>query len=304
MPIVLTNAARAARDAALQDFADVASWRDLVQSGLSHGQIRAQLAAGRWTQHGNAIVMHSGTLSRREREAVGLISCGPRSLFTSFTSAQRWGLQGWEREQTHVLAPAGTARPQDETVRLHRSSDWSRVERIPGRRLHRLAPSLIVAASSFAQPRPACGILAAAVQQRLVTPNELNRALGLATRTRHRAALIHAIADIAQGADALSEIDFVRLCRRHGLPRPRLQAIRIEPTGRRRYLDVEWELCDGRIVAVEVDGAIHVKPQRWYDDQLRQNEVVIGGTILLRYPSVVVRSEEPLVVDQLRRILR
>jgi hypothetical protein len=37
---------------------------------------------------------------------------------------------------------------------------------------------------------------------------------------------------------------------------------------------------------------------------LRQNEVVIGGTILLRYPSVVVRTEQRLVVDQLRRALR
>jgi very-short-patch-repair endonuclease len=78
--------------------------------------------------------------------------------------------------------------------------------------------------------------------------------------------------------------------------------VRIEPDGRRRYLDVEWRLPDGRVIAVEVDGALHLVPRRWIEDQLRQNEVVIGGTVLLRYPSIVVRDDEPIVVDQLRRI--
>ena len=114
-------------------------------------------------------------------------------------------------------------------------------------------------ASSFVSPRPACGILAAAVQQRLTTPGELRVAVTAATRTRHRAALLAALDDIAQGTQALSEIDFVRLCRRHGLPVPTHQAVRVEPSGRRRYLDAEWTLPDGRSAAVEVDGALHLR---------------------------------------------
>jgi hypothetical protein len=173
----------------------------------------------------------------------------------------------------------------------------------PGRGLHRLAPALVLAASSFKTTRPACGLLAAAVQQRLTTGGELTTAVLAASRTRHRASLLAALTDIAQGAQALSEIDFVRLCRRYRLPEPLRQAVRIEPNGRRRYLDVEWRLPDGRIVAAEVDGALHLTPQRWYDDQLRQNEMVIGGTLVLRYPSVVVRDEPLTVVAQLRRVL-
>jgi very-short-patch-repair endonuclease len=71
----------------------------------------------------------------------------------------------------------------------------------------------------------------------------------------------------------------------------------------RRYLDAEWELPDGRVVAVEVDGALHLDPRRWADDQLRQNELVLGGIVVLRYPSVVVRLEPELVAAQLRRAL-
>jgi hypothetical protein len=112
------------------------------------------------------------------------------------------------------------------------------------------------------------------------------------------------VEDIAMGAQALSEIDFVALCRRNGLPIPTLQAIRVEPGGRRRYLDAEWRRRDGRRVAAEVDGALHLSARRWYDDQLRQNEIVLGGTLVVRFPSVVVRTEERLVADQLRRALR
>lgn len=109
--------------------------------------------------------------------------------------------------------------------------------------------------------------------------------------------------DIAQGSHALSEIDFLNLCRRFGLPSPTRQAVRTDRFGRRRYLDVEWRLPDGRIVVAEIDGALHLSPLRWVDDQLRQNEVVIGGTIVLRYPTVVVRAEPQLVAEQLARVL-
>jgi len=115
--------------------------------------------------------------------------------------------------------------------------------------------------------------------------------------------MLLALDDIAQGAQALSDTDFVRLCRRFGLPEPTRQAVRVEPSERRRYLDAEWKLSGRRRVAAEVDGALHLTPERWYDDQLRQNEVVLGGTIVLRYPSVVVRDSPALVAAQLRRVL-
>jgi hypothetical protein len=110
--------------------------------------------------------------------------------------------------------------------------------------------------------------------------------------------------DITMGAQALSEIDFVRLCRRSGLPPPTQQTVRRGPSGQRRYLDADWELPDGRRVVAEVDGAVHLAPRRWFDDQLRQNELVLTGSMVLRFPSVVVRHEPALVIAQLRRALR
>jgi len=54
---------------------------------------------------------------------------------------------------------------------------------------------------------------------------------------------------------------------------------------------------------VEVDGALHLAVGRWWDDQLRQNERTIAGDTVLRFPSVVVRCEQELVVSQLGRVL-
>jgi hypothetical protein len=162
---------------------------------------------------------------------------------------------------------------------------------------------VVIAASSFDARRPACGILAATVQQRLIQPSALVRAVEAASRTRYRADLLAAAHDIGQGAQALSEIDFARLCRRHGLPEPTRQAVRRDARGCRRYLDAEWRRADGCRIVVEVDGALHLIARRWWDDQLRQNELVIGGDLVLRFPSVVVRCDQMLVVDQLRRSL-
>ena len=93
------------------------------------------------------------------------------------------------------------------------------------------------------------------------------------------------------------------MCRRYRLPVPFRQAVRVEPSGRRRYLDALWRRPDGSLLAGEVDGALHRRPEKWMDDDLRQNEVVIAGTPVLRYPTVIVRCEPDRVADQLGRAL-
>jgi hypothetical protein len=111
----------------------------------------------------------------------------------------------------------------------------------------------------------------------LITVEALAGAVAAAPRTRHRAILLAAVRDIGQGAQALSEIDLARLCRRHGLPEPTRQAVRPDVRGQRRYLDAEWRRPNGRRVVAEVDGALHLVARRWWDDQFRQNELVISG---------------------------
>jgi len=275
----------------------------LVAAGWPDKAIRAQLRARRWQRVGRAIVRHNGPLDHDERIRVALVNQGPRAVATAFTAAEQFGLTGWERDEIHVLVPRGARVGQLPGVRIHYVGRWSAVPRHPVRPLHLLAPALVVAAATFAEARPACGILAAAVQQRLLRPADLATALVAAPKTRHRATLMAAVDDIAQGAHALSELDFVKLCRRHRLPPPKQQAIRLDTAGNRRFLDAEWYRSDGRRVVAEVDGAIHRTVAQWIADLLRQNELLIGDDIVLRYPSILLRTDEAYVAAQLRRAL-
>jgi hypothetical protein len=235
---------------------------------------------------------------------VALLNCGPRAVLTAFTAAEAYGLRGWERERIHLLGPPGAAAPVTVglPVRLHRTRQWQSTPRAGS--VHLLPNALVVAAGTVDTPRPACAILAAAVQQRLLPALAIARALETASRVRHRKFLIAAVADIEQGSQALSEIDFYVLCRRFGLPLPERQTVRREPSGKRRYLDATWRRADGRLVVVEVDGALHLAVRRWWDDQLRQNELSLADALVLRFPSVVVRTEPSRVADQLRRALK
>lgn len=283
----------------------VATWSRLTRIGFSPAQIKAQLAAQRWRRWGYAIVLHNGPLTARERWYVAQAHGGPGALLTAFTAAQAYGLRGWDRDEVHVLGRPGAhgAAGCPVPMRLHHVRDWTRVRRHPRGPVHFLPQALLVAAATFSSPRPAAGILAAAVQQRLVTAAQLTAVLAGSSRVRHRRLLIAAVHDIAQGSQALSEIDFVRLCRRFGLPPPMRQTVRREPGGRRRYLDATWRRRDGRLVVVEVDGALHLDQRNWWDDQARQNALVLGDAIVLRYPSIVIRTRPELVVAELRRAL-
>lgn len=277
---------------------------ELAERGVSRDRITAQCAAHRWQRWGRAIVLHNGALSRRQQWLVARLNCGPHAVLTSFTAAEAHGLQGWEREVIHVLGPPGAHVLQlpGLRIKLHRTRHWSAVSAAGV--VQSLSAALIIAAGSFASARPACGLLAAAVQQRLTGAEELEQELAAASRLRHRPVLIAAVADIGQGSQALSEIDFYALCRRHRLPLPDRQTIRREPSGRRRYLDASWRRADGRLVVAEVDGALHLTVRRWWDDQLRHNELSLGDALVLRFPSAVVRTEPTLVAAQLRRALQ
>jgi hypothetical protein len=276
----------------------------LIRAGATRSQIAANIAACRWQRYGRAIVLHCGELTRDERWSAALANVGRNSILASFTALQYAGLTGWERSEVHVLAPPGTPSCTLPVLRVvtHRSARWP-APCLPGKRVQAVPDAAVRAAGSFRSPRPACGLLAAVVQQRLVDVTHLTDAVRVATRTKYRSVLLQAAADIAGGSQALSEIDFLRLCRGAELPLPRRQEVRRDGSGRRRYLDASWRRADGRLVVVEVDGAVHLSPRRWWDDQLRQNELTLGDAMVLRFPSVIPEPEPELVLRQLRQAL-
>lgn len=133
----------------------------------------------------------------------------------------------------------------------------------------------------------------------MCTTWQLDQTLAVVGRVRHKAYMRLAIRDIAEGAHALGEIDVANLCRRFRLRPPDRQKPRRDSTGRVRYLDCEWDLADGSIVVLEVDGSHHLKVEHWEADMKRERKVVISRRWVLRASNYEVRHEQAEVAKDL-----
>jgi hypothetical protein len=162
------------------------------------------------------------------------------------------------------------------------------------------ARSVVDAAQWAGTDDDAVAIVAACFQQRLVTGDEIAGALARAPVARRRRLIVAAANDAAGGSHSLPEVEFLRGCRRAGLPEPSRQVMRTDAAGRKRYLDALFEEFG---VHVEVDGRQHTDVRHWWADMRRQNELGTAGYRLLRFPSYVIRTKPDEWVPQLRAAL-
>jgi very-short-patch-repair endonuclease len=113
--------------------------------------------------------------------------------------------------------------------------------------------------------------------------------------------LLAALADIADGAQSLGELDLATLCRRRGLPEPDRQQVQHTSRGGRIYLDARWTKYN---VVVEVNGAGHLAVATQLDDDYRDTELRLMGQLLLRVSTLQLRTDPEPFLDQLTAALR
>ena len=267
--------------------------------GFGRREIARAVKAGRWAGHGtHTIALHTGPLSERAARwrAIWETAQGV-ALLDGVSSLHAAGLTGFSERLIHVSVPRNARCPQPEGVRIHRLRQ-SPSERVEGGIPRTRSEVAAVRAAHWAMTdRQAALILAMAVQQRLTTGMRLVAATQGVT-CRARRSFIKAVAiDVAGGAESLGELDFARACRRHGIPEPSRQVVR-QGTAGRIYLDARW---DRSKVVVEIDGAGH----RWglavSADNLRANEVSLGGDTVLRIDLLGLRLNGDEFLAQVRR---
>lgn len=287
--------------------ARVVTRTQLTHLGVSSDHVARQVAAERWQLAApDVVVLHNGPVVGRTLLWAATLAAGPTAALCSWTTLELVGLIGWARPGVHVVVPRGARPHRLDGVVVHESRRHSPddVERLAGLPTHSAARAAVDAAAWNRSPRTAVGLLAAVVQQGLTTTDALHEALDRAGAVRHRRVMRLSLVDIAGGSDSLAEIDFVRLCRRAGLPEPARQSTRRDTRGRLRYLDVEWDLSDGRRLVVEVDGIGHMEVKRWYDDLMRTAELPLeDARVLVRIPATAARTEPDRVLAILRRHL-
>jgi hypothetical protein len=271
---------------------------------IGESAVRWRLASGRWRRVcPGVIVTQTGPLSEQQRLWVAVLAAGDGAVLAGLTAARLDGLDGFDDRRIQVLVPAARqVRKVVPGVVVRRSAHLGPADVHPARQppRTRLARSLVDGAAWAATDRLARAILAAGVQQRLVRPADLRQVVGCCPRVRRRALIRATLADVAGGAEALSELDFSDLVRRFGLPEPDRQGRRVDAQGN-RWLDAVWEWA--RLVA-EIDGRWHMDAGAWWADMERDNELTVDGYRVLRFPAFAVRDSPEAVARQLAQALR
>ena len=301
------------RRARLAGIAPVAAQHDRVVSrsqlraaGWTGNQIEHEIEFGRWSRPAPSVVaLQNAPLTHDQRLWLGVLHGGDGAVLTHLTACRRAGLT-WhgDADTIHVLTSKGDlAEPIDgfvfhQTRRPYRG--WLRQTPSGPPRLP-LEYAALLTAERDQHVRRAVGLLAACVQQRLTTAERLMATRPRIRKLRNGAVFDWALGDIAGGAQSFAEIDIGQLCESAGLQPPIRQSIRHDTDGRRRYLDCEWELPDGRTVVLEVDGSFHLKVGHWWQDMKRERAVVLSRSTVLRCASIELRLEPWVVTADLRQ---
>lgn len=283
-------------------YGGVLSRRQLADLHYARHDIAREVAAGRWRLHGRqTVALHNGDLGREAQlwRAVWEVGEGV-AVVDGVTALQAAGMTGFDDDRVHVSV-------------VHRHD----IEPVPGVVIHKVrhrdpsdvtevglprtkpAAAAIRAAHWAVSDRQAALLLVIPVQQRLTTGPLLTQArLRVRGRTR-RATIGTLVADIADGAHSLGELDVAAMLRSRGIQTPSRQELRILPRGR-AYLDLYWDHAG---LVVEIDGSGHRQAMARAIDALRQNELTLSNDRVLRIDLLGLRIDEDAYLDQIRRAL-
>ncbi len=277
--------------------------RDLRAAGISRHDVRTEVAAGRWQLAGRHTVVVTGPAPLGRGLAWRAVwEAGAGAMLDGVAALVAHGLTGFTPDVLDVAIPANNRRHRVPGVRLRpRHSLGPRIE--TGLPRARPEYASIRAAQWAASDRMAALLICLPVQLRLVSPDRLAEVWAGVQRSPRRRLLDLVVADVCDGAHSLGELDFARVCRQYRLPTPTRQAVRRGRAGA-VYLDAAWEdPRRGHTLAVEIDGSHHYEGLNTIADALRQNELAIGATKVLRIPLLGLRLDGDAFMRQVARAL-
>jgi hypothetical protein len=261
-----------------------------LQAGaLSREQIRAhglsddvlqRLASDQWQRLGRGVYFTANSTPPWEAIAWGgVLAGGDRARLGPRASGWLHRLVEVPPRPVDVLVPhARGSRPTDLWA-FQRERPGARSGRTQGSPPRLGAEDTILDLAAGAEcEADIISALAVAAQRRITTPDRLLLALECRRRQPHRALLRAALGDVAEGAQSVLEVRYLRCVERaHGLPRGRRQHRLV---GLRHRIDVEYEEC---ALLVEVDGAIFHDGEARFRDLDRDNVHALRNRLTLRY---------------------
>ena len=280
-----------ARRLLLQQRGIIASWQ-APDVGLTSGQL-ARAAKNDW-QRVTPRTFLSSLLepSPDQLRVAALLEGGPDAMLSGCSALREHGWNGDDGGFVDVLVARDHrfhSSPMPGWLRWRSTTEVPRSGGVPVRVA--AARATIDAATWARTSRERMFILTSVVQQRITTVGALRRDLTRRGRQPWAGQIREILDEVSGGVSSMGEAEFLRQCRRWGLPKPRLQ-VRLVAGGRRRVIDAEFRRADGRAVIVEIDGLGHLAIEQWQEDLARQNAIVVStDAILLRVSNWQVRTE-------------
>lgn len=276
--------------------------RQLTRHGVEWEHVDHRVRSGRWAERTPRVISTvTGELTRAQREWLAVLHAGERSMLGGLSAAARHGLTGWERDIVTVHVDDELSFEPVDGVRFFRSRrpfDLLRHPR-PGIPVCRLEPAVLLWAGYQAMPRPAHGVIAASIQQRLTTTDRMVEWVDVLRPLRWSRPFKRTLGDIAGGAHSGAELDVRRMCRRYGIPLPDGQRSRVDRGGTRRWTDCEWLLRDGTTLVLEVDGSFHLDVLEAMSDHRRGRRLTTATRIVVRCSAFELRFEDSEVAADL-----
>lgn len=273
---------------------------ELYALGLTYDQVRAETVAGRWHRLGRRTVSLVGPEpAGRAAWCAAVWESGARAVLDGPSSLIAAGLRSWDESIVHVSVPRGSRTRRRHRVRVH---EQRRMGRVLDTDPPRTAPEVaVLRATGWAtSDRQALTLLAMSVQQRIVPVDRLRSQWQRTQRHRRGVLLAEAVPLVCDGAHALGELDFARVCRRYRLPEPSRQVVRRTSQGL-VYLDVWFE--DYR-VHIEINGAQHYRGLSPVADARRRNDRALAHDLTLEIPVLGLLVDEAGFLAQVVQALR
>jgi very-short-patch-repair endonuclease len=260
----------------------------LVEAGLTRREIETWVEAGRlWRVHRGVYAVGHSVLRVEGRWMAAVLACGEGAVLSHATAAAVWELRRVGSGAVHVTVPGDTGRKRRDGIRVHRSITLTERETTVVNGLPVTTPARTIIDLS-----------------RTIGEDELERIVDLAD-DRHlidfrdlqaaRSASLQAVLRAYAPAPTRSEMErrFLRLCRKHGIPRPETNAL----IG--GYLvDFVWR--EQRLIA-EVDGYKYHRARARFERD-REQDVVLStkGWRTLRFTWRQITRKDAWVAAAIR----
>jgi very-short-patch-repair endonuclease len=280
----------------------VVSLAELVELGMTPRAAQRRAATGRLHRIHLAVyaVAPRALLSADGLRRAAVLACGQDAVLSHRSAGAAWGLCRDGQRWDVTLPRAGRVPPSEIAPHPTRRLSLDEVQTLRAVRITTVHRTLVDLASVLDPDRLERALNEAEVL-RLLDVAAVLRAADRAPGRKGLGVLRAMLAAPATGRTR-SELEerFLALCRRGGLPVPRLNAMVVIG---RRTVEVDALWADERVV-VELDGARFHQTRRGFEmDRRRDAALVAAGFVVVRLTWRRVTTEARDVRDELQRVL-